>query len=132
MRITRFEDIEAWQVGRRLAQEIHDACLERPFARDFALRDQINRASGSIMDNIAEGFDAGSHPEFIRFLGYSQRSCAEVQSQLYRALDRHYITQIQFDHLYALVAEASAKTGGFIRYLKSQKKPAAPTKRKEK
>ncbi len=70
------------------------------------------------MDNIAEGFDGGSNPEFIRFLGYAQRSASEVKSQLYRALDRSLINEDQFNQLHAQATLAHAKTGGFIRYLK--------------
>jgi len=58
-----------------------------PFSKDFSLKDQIWRAGGSVMDNISEDFDDGGKKEFVKFLGYSQRSCGEVQSQLYRALD---------------------------------------------
>ena len=101
MRIDRFEDIEAWQEARQLSRRIFEATLSGSFARDFALRDQVNRASGSVMDNIAEGFNGGSNAEFARFLGYAQRSCGEVQSQLYRALDRRHIDQPLFEEFYA-------------------------------
>jgi len=89
------------------------------FAKDFGLRDQITRASGSAMHNIAEGFDGGSNAEFVKFLRYSQRSCSEVQSQLYVALDQAYISQGEFDSIYKQVALTHAKVGGFIRYLLS-------------
>jgi len=75
------------------------------------------------MDNIAEGFDAGSNPEFIRFLGYAQRSCSEVQSQLYHALDRSHIVQEEFDKLYEQARLTRAKIGAFIRYLKNHPRP---------
>lgn len=88
------------------------------WSRDFALRDQIDRASGSIMDNIAEGFDGGSHAEFARFLSYAQRSCSEVQSQLYRAFDRNYLDRAAFDQLYDATALTRSKIGAFIKYLK--------------
>jgi four helix bundle protein len=122
MKIERFEDIEAWQICRRLAQEIFKVSFVGAFGRDFGLRDQINRSAGSSMDNIAEGFDGGSNAEFIRFLGYAQRSCSEVKSQLYRALDRSYIDNEQFEHLFEMADEAQAKIGGFIRYLKNSKR----------
>lgn len=73
------------------------------------------------MDNIAEGFDGGSDPEFIRFLGYAQRSCSEVKSQVYRAADRHLITSDQFKQIYDLADITHAKTGGFIKYLKNKR-----------
>ena len=72
------------------------------------------------MDNIAEGFDAGSKPEFVRFLRYSQRSCSEVKSQLYRALDREYIDQVTFELLLATLTEVANKSGGLIKYLRSE------------
>lgn len=92
------------------------------FARSYALKDQIDRSAGSVMDNIAEGFDGGSNAEFSRFLGYAQRSCSEVRSQLYRALDRNLIDQSEFDTLSALASECHARIGGFIRYLKNVKR----------
>ncbi len=71
------------------------------------------------MDNIAEGFDDGSTREFIRFLGYSQRSCSEVQSQLYRSLDSKYITQTKFDKVYKLASECRKQIKGFRKYLRN-------------
>jgi four helix bundle protein len=75
------------------------------------------------MHNIAEGFDAGSNPEFARFLGFAKRSCTEVQSELYLASDRGYISEEQFREAYQLANEAKAAVGGFIRYLQSNPKP---------
>jgi len=123
MKIERFEEIEGWKLGRKLANLIYDFTAQDPFCRDFGLRDQIQRAAGSVMHNIAEGFDAGTNPEFARFLGYSKRSCTEVQSELYLALDRGYISQKQFDEAMNLTEEAKAATGGFIHYLKNNPKP---------
>src|SRR5437588_117680 len=97
MTIRRFEDIEGWQLARELTKRVYAVAMRGAFARDFGLRDQITRASGSAMHNIAEGFDGGSNAEFVKFLRYSQRSCSEVQSQLYVALDQTYISQDEFD-----------------------------------
>jgi len=105
-------------MARDLSSRIDKVLVAGSFVRDFPLRDQISRASGSIMDNIAEGFDGGSNAEFARFLSYSQRSCNEVQSQLYRALDRKHIDQQEFDELYARAARVRSKIGAFIKYLK--------------
>lgn len=123
MAIERFEDIEGWQLGRELTVRVYGCTGVGGFARDFGLRDQIQRASGSIMHNIAEGFDSGSNPEFIRFLGYAHRSCSEVQSQLYVAWDLKYIIEPQFQELYALAAKARAKIGAFMRYLRNHPSP---------
>jgi four helix bundle protein len=100
MSIRRFEDIEGWQLARELTRQVYAVAMRGAFAKDFGLRDQITRASGSAMHNIAEGFDGGSNAEFTKFLRYSQRSCSQVQSQLYVALDQTSITQEEFDAIY--------------------------------
>jgi four helix bundle protein len=123
MGIQRFEEIEAWQVGRELTKSVYGLTANGDFSRDFGLRDQIQRASGSVMHNIAEGFDAGSNAEFVRFLRYAQRSASEVQSQLYVALDLSYIDKTNFENVYELAAKARAKIGAFIKYLRSNPKP---------
>ena len=129
MKITRFEDIEAWQLARELCRQVYAAiAANSDFSKDWGLKDQITRAAGSVMDNVAEGFDGGSRPEFIRFLSYAQRSCAEVQSQLYRALDCGYINVKQHADLYELAAHARSKIGGLIRYLKTTKHEEQRTK----
>ncbi len=117
MAITRFEDIEGWIKARELTSRIYSTTQKGDFSKDFELKNQIRGASGSIMHNIAEGFDGGSNSEFIRFLGYSQRSCSEVQSELYVALDQIYISREQFNELYEMAAQTRAKIGGFISYL---------------
>jgi len=117
MTIRRFEDIEGWQMARELARRVYAVARQGEFARDFGLRDQITRAAGSAMHNIAEGFDGGSNAEFVKFLRYAQRSCSEVQSELYVALDNEYITPSQFNSIYVQAADTHAKIGGFIHYL---------------
>lgn len=119
MPIKRFEDIEAWQIARKLTQEVYAIVKSDKFSRDWGLRDQITRASSSVMHNIAEGFNSGSGKEFVRFLSYAQRSCTEVQSQLYVALDQGYIQRNRFEYIYEIAEHAKAKIGGFIKYLKS-------------
>ncbi|MFQ6082684.1 MAG: four helix bundle protein [Candidatus Aminicenantia bacterium] len=99
MNYKRFEELPCWIKARELCQAIFGLINEPKFQKDFSLRNQLWGAADSVMDNIAEGFDAGTTREFIRFLGYSQRSCSEVQSQLYRALDCAYIKQSQFDEV---------------------------------
>jgi four helix bundle protein len=119
MKITRFEDIEAWQLARELTRKVYAATKTGAFSKDFCLRDQIRDAAGSSMHNIAEGFDGGSHAEFARFLGYAQRSCTEVQSELYVALDQGYVSEVEFQALYDDARKTRQKIGGFIKYLKS-------------
>ena len=122
MKITRFENIESWQIARKLTKLIYKSAKNTRFSKDYGLRDQICRASVSIMSNIAEGFNSGSNPEFARFLSYSQRSCSEVQSQLYVALDQNYITDTEFNELYEIAGNANSKIGAFIKYLKESPK----------
>ena len=117
MSIRRFEEIEGWQMARELTKQVYSVAMRGAFAKDFGLRDQITRASGSAMHNIAEGFDGGSNAEFVKFLRYAQRSCSEVQSQLYIALDQAYISQDEFATIYEQAAKTHSKVGGFIRYL---------------
>lgn len=117
MKITRFEEIEGWQLARELTRKVYSLSAKELFSRDFGLRDQIQRAAASSMHNIAEGFDAGSNPEFIRFLRYAQRSCTEVQSQLYVALDQKYLSHNEFEDVFSLANHTKAKIGGLIKYL---------------
>jgi four helix bundle protein len=117
MRITRFEDIEAWQLARELTIKVYKLTKNKGFSRDFGLKSQIQDAAGSSMHNIAEGFDAESNPEFIRFLRYAKRSCTEVQSELYVALDQEYITTDEFQNVYDHAGKTRAAIRGFIKYL---------------
>jgi len=121
MNYKRFEDLPCWNKSRELCQKVFCIINQTKFKRDFSLRDQMWRAAGAAMDNMAEGFDDGSTRELIRFLGYSQRSCSEVQSQLYRALDCRYISQDQFDEIYALASECRKQIKGFRKYLRNYK-----------
>lgn len=111
MKITRFEDIEAWQIGRDICRFVYNIVKKEKFSKDYWLKDQVCRASVSIMANIAEGFDSGSRAEFARFLSYAQRSCAELQSEIYVALDQDYITKKEFDEIYSLANKARSKIG---------------------
>lgn len=123
MKIERFEDIESWKMSRELVKALYQVAGSGRFARDFGLRDQILRAVGSIMHNIAEGFDSSTNPEFVRFLQFSKRSCSEVQSELYVALDQEYIGEEEFSDLYAQCGAIRGKVGGFINYLAQTRKP---------
>ena len=129
MRIDRFEDVEAWQLARELACKVYGLTRKTDFSRDFGLRGQIQNAAGSSMHNIAEGFDSESNPEFVRFLRYAKRSCTEVQSELYVAMDQNYITKAEFKDVYDHAGRTRAIIRGFIKYLltyqqdQSEKKP---------
>ena len=126
MKIERFEDIEAWQLARQLTHKVYGLTRKAKFSRDFGLSAQIQDAAGSSMHNIAEGFDSETNPEFVRFLRYAKRSCTEVQSELYVALDQQYITNDEFQDVYDHAGRTRAATRGFIKYLlayKQEKKP---------
>lgn len=116
--IKRFEDILAWQEARRLVKQVYKLTQEGKFAKDFGLRDQIQRAAVSAMTNIAEGFDCDSHVEFARFLGIARRSAVEVQSLLYAALDINYLDEETFKSLYAQAEKTKALTGGLKKSIK--------------
>lgn len=117
-KIGKLEEIKAWQEARELVKEIYSVTSKGRFARDFGLRDQIRRASVSVMSNVAEGYARSSDKEFARFLNIALGSTAEVQSQLYVALDLAYITNNEFDRLYNLSSKTAKLITGFINYLK--------------
>ena len=127
--IRSFEDIQAWQKARVFCQNVERIMNEGKFARDFALRDQINASSGSIMDNIAEGFERGGNREFINFLSYSKGSAGEAKSQLFRAYDRKYISEDLFNKLKSDAEEIGRMIGAFMVYL--QKSPLKGPKFKD-
>ena len=118
-KITKFEDIEAWQHARLLTKAIYQITSTGLFSRDFALRDQIRRAGVSSMANIAEGFERGGNREFIQFLSTAKGSAGEVKAQLYVALDAGFLAQPKVDELYQLADETSRLCGGFMRYLET-------------
>jgi four helix bundle protein len=118
MKIDRFEDIEAWQLARELTRTVYLLTKKPGFATDYGLKRQIQEAAGSVMHNVAEGFDAETNAEFIRFLRYAKRSCTEVQSELYVALDEEYISATEFQDVYEQARRARAAVRGFINYLK--------------
>lgn len=116
MTIERFEDIKAWQEARVLAKMIYDSVKSaKGFRNDYKFREQIQSATVSIMSNIAEGFSRRTAKEFIQFLFIAKGSAAEVQSQLYVALDQGYINQQKFEELYSKSDEVARLTPGFIR-----------------
>ena len=125
MKIERFEDIEAWQLARELTRKVYRLTKKPGFANDYGLKKQIQDAAGSSMHNIAEGFDSETNPEFIRFLRYAKRSCTEVQSELYVALDEDYISSGEFKYTYELARRTRDTVRGSITYLKKYEKRKA-------
>lgn len=128
MKITRFEDVEAWQEARKLVKLVYDAIdTSAEFRKDFRLVNQLQCAAVSAMSNIAEGFSRRSNKEFIQYLFISKSSVAEIQSHLYVALDRKYLHREDFEKVYSQAEKVSKMNSGFIKYLNSQlKKPNEP------
>ena len=118
MTIQRFEDILAWQKARVLTKDVYACTRVGAFAKDYGLKDQIQRASVSSMSNISEGFERGGDREFVQFLSNSKGSCGEVKSHLYVALDQNYITPVSFNQLYGQADEVSRLVSGFMTYLR--------------
>ena len=117
--ITTFEELGIWQQARDICKDVWGITQNGSFAKDFALKDQINRSSGSCMDNIAEGFERDGNKEFGQLLSISKASIGETRSQLYRALDRGHITQTEFDTLFEKCKVESKDIGNFMRYLRN-------------
>ena len=134
MKISRFEEIQAWQEARILVQMVYEAVKSNgAFCKDYRLLNQIQSAAVSCMSNIAEGFSRRSTKEFIQFLFIAKSSAAEVQSQLYVALDQNYISQAAFGQIYNQAETISKLTSGFIKYLRSnQMDPPQKTQRTQK
>ena len=117
-KIERFEDIEAWRLARELTKLIYQITSSDDFGRDFGLKDQIRRATVSIVSNIAEGYERGGDKEFLQFLAMAKGSCGEVRAQLYVALDQSYISQQQFEVISDKALEVSRLISGLIKYLR--------------
>jgi len=117
--ITRFEDIEAWKTARALTRMVYAMTEQGLFAKDFGLKNQIQRASVSVMSNIAEGFECRTQAKFIDYLGHAKASAGEVRSQLYVALDLSYVTQEQFDLAFDLADKSSRQIARFMDYLET-------------
>ena len=115
--IESFEELKCWQEARSYCQNIYVVLLSNTEIKDYPLKDQINRASGSVMDNIAEGFGRGGNKEFKHFLSIARASCTETKSQLYRAYDRNYITKEQFDDLSNESTAIQKMISGLIKFL---------------
>lgn len=117
-KIEKFEDIEVWKQARVICQTLETLFNETSLGKNYALRNQMERSSGSIMDNIAEGFGRGGNQEFHNFLSYSKGSASELKSQLYRALDKSLISEEQFKILFEQCNLTENKIGAFMFYLR--------------
>ncbi len=118
-KIKTFEDLQVWQAARDICNDVWQLFQTTSLDKDFELCNQMARSSGSIMDNIAEGFERSGNREFIQFLSISKGSCGELKSQLYRAIDRKHITNEQFESIVGKIDVENRKLGSFIIYLNS-------------
>lgn len=116
--VNKFEDLEIWKLSRILCHDIYNIIETTNLRNNFKLSNQIDSSSGSIMDNIAEGFERNGNKEFIQFLSIAKASCGETRSQLYRVFDRNFISQEKFEALREQTEIISKKIGSFINYLK--------------
>ncbi|MEC4005812.1 four helix bundle protein [Flavobacterium sp. SUN052] len=116
-KIEKFEDLEIWNKSREICFDIEVLFETTNLGKRYSLKDQMDRSSGSIMDNIAEGFERGGNREFINFLSYSKGSSGELKSQLYRALDKKLISQTEFDTIAPKIELVKNKIGAFMKYL---------------
>ncbi|WP_396174647.1 four helix bundle protein [Flavobacterium sp.] len=115
--ITKFEDLEIWQEARKLAKEIYIISKETDLKTDFRFKEQIKASSGSVMDNIAEGFERDGNIEFRQFLSIAKGSAGESRSQIYRLYDYEYISVEKFEDLKTKYENLSGKIKNFITYL---------------
>jgi four helix bundle protein len=115
--IKKFEDLEIWQLARKLCLEIYELTLREKFLKDYSLKDQIRASSGSIMDNIAEGFERGGNKEFKQFLSIAKGSSGETKSQLYRAYDRKYLNENELKEYLEKIYNLAKKISNMMSYL---------------
>jgi four helix bundle protein len=116
--LKKFVDLACWQKARELNRLLYKVSRSGAFAKDYGLRDQIRRASVSIMSNVAEGFERGGDKEFLQFLSNAKGSCGEVRCQLYAALDEDYLSEVEFEELRDRATEVSRMISGLMTYLR--------------
>ena len=115
--LTTFEQLDAWQAARQLAQEVYGLCRRDPLSRDFALCDQLRRASVSAMNNLAEGWESMHHAEKVQFYSYARRSCGEVRSMTYLLVDNQLVTEPEQESLKKSCIHTGKLISGLIRSL---------------
>jgi len=115
--ILKFEELEIWKQARSLSLKIFRFTQREIFVKEYKFKDQIKSSAGSVMDNVAEGFERSSRLEFVNFLGIAKGSCGEVRSQLYRAMDQKFITESEFNEVYIQYEGLSAGITAFMNYL---------------
>jgi four helix bundle protein len=119
---TSYQDLDIYKLAREVSNDVWGLIVTTPLGVDYKLRDQINGSSGSIMDNIAEGFGRGGNREFINFLSYARGSCCETEAQLQRALDRKHLSDEQFQDLIKKTRNLNDQISKFMNYLKASER----------
>ena len=120
--VKKFTELETWQLANELEKKVYEQLHAGTLAKDFALKDQINKSVGSIPDSIAEGFGRGGRNEFVQFLSIARASASELQSQLIRCFNRNHFSKEIYDELYELADKTGNKIGSFIQYLNQSEK----------
>ena len=124
--VLRFEDLEVWKEARSLVKAVYLFTSTGAVARDFGVRDQLQRSAVSVMSNIAEGFQRGTNKEFVQFLHIAKGSAGEVRSLLYAAFDVGYLAQADFKTLSDSALSISRRLSSFIKYLQGRKTVPQP------
>ncbi|WP_375325764.1 four helix bundle protein [Flagellimonas sp. GZD32] len=120
-----FDELDVWKLAREICDEVWRLIESTSLGHDFSLKNQMNASSGSIFDNIAEGFERNGNREFVQFLSIAKASCGDLRSQLYRCLDRNHITKEQFEIVYSKTIIEGKKIGAFMAYLKKSERKGA-------
>jgi four helix bundle protein len=124
-----FEDLDIWKLAREISNDTYVLFETTSLGKNYALSNQMDRSAGSIMDNIAEGFERNGNKEFIQYLSIAKASCGELRSQLYRAFDRNHISEQVFDESKKKVVLESKKISSFMSYLVKSEFKGAKYKR---
>ncbi len=120
--VKKFTELETWQLANELEKKVYEQLHAGTLAKDFALKNQINKSVGSVPDNIAEGFGRGGRNEFVQFLSIARASASELQSQLIRCFNRNHFSKDVYEELFELTDKVGNKIGAFIQYLKQSEK----------
>lgn len=121
-KVSGFEDLEIWNLAREICKDVWHLFETSPLGKDYGLMNQMNSSSGSVMDNIAEGYERNGNKEFIQFLSIAKASNGELRSQIYRCLDRNHISKTEHDALLERTIILGKKIGAFIAYLKKSER----------
>ena len=117
-KIECFEDLNIWKMAREICRDVCRITRYDEFSRDYKFKEQIRDSSGSVMDNIAEGFERGGNKEFVQFLAIAKGSSGETRSQLHRSFDYQYIEEEEYNLLCQKARNISKSISALMDYLK--------------